>query len=132
MGDMGEIDFTHFWCLFIALMKLHNEIQTNLYRHHKVSHWVLLILRIGFWMCDRETLCHLHNVGRISFLRAVSGLHVRIFAKYLNFIKNAQLCHLSHITKPLKEGVSKTVFLLCYSKLRVKFALRYSFAVFTL
>ena len=111
---MGEIDLTHFGCLFIALMKLHNEIQTDLYRHHKVSYWVLLILRIGFWMCDRETLCHLHNVGRISFIRAVSGLHVRIFAKYLNFIKNAQLCHLSHITKPLKEGVSKTVFLLLF------------------
>ena len=64
MGDMGEIDFTHFWCLFIALMKLHNEIQTNLYRHHKVSYWVLLILRIGFWMCDRETLCYLHNIRK--------------------------------------------------------------------
>ena len=48
---MWEIDLTHFWCLLIALMKLHNEIETNLYRHHKVSYWVLLILRIGFWMC---------------------------------------------------------------------------------
>ena len=52
---MWEIDLTHFWCLFIALMKLHNEIETNLYRPQGVvlgpldpKNWVLDVSRYSF------------------------------------------------------------------------------------